>query len=126
MALIAFGAWYVLYYDHAATPAPTEQSVDARSDAPEALAAKRALVHTLPHFALIVLVFLVGSYVMVKVGRSVLARRERRGKSEYVDAWSSYRVSDEEIAAAAEQLGETDSPNDSSADDFDDPPQPPQ
>lgn len=54
--------------------------------------------------ALLILLFVVGSYLLIRVGR-LLAKSTVGGKpTPYVDAWSSYRLTDEQIAAAtAEQ-----------------------
>jgi len=52
----------------------------------------------------ILLTFIVGSYVMVKLGRAFLARREERTPTQYVDAWSNYRLTEEEIARTMAHL----------------------
>ncbi len=50
--------------------------------------------------ALLILLFVVGSYLLIRVGR-LLARHSVSGKpTPYVDAWSGYRLTDEQIAAA--------------------------
>jgi len=54
--------------------------------------------------ALLILLFVVGSYLLIRIGRLV-AHNPLGGKpTPYVDAWSGYRLTDEQIAAAtAEQ-----------------------
>jgi len=48
---------------------------------------------------LLVLLFVVGSYLLIRIGRFV--RKPVAGKpTEYVDAWQQYRLTDEQIAAA--------------------------
>jgi hypothetical protein len=48
---------------------------------------------------LLILLFVVGSYLLIRVGRFV--RQPVAGKpTEYVDAWQQYRLTDEQIAAA--------------------------
>lgn len=60
----------------------------------------------------IFMMFLMGSYAMVKIGRYLLDRTPRETRTDYVDAWSRYRVTDDEIKAAARQWGETQPPPD--------------
>lgn len=51
---------------------------------------------------LLVGVFAVGSYVMIRIGRATTRKPAADGphRTEYVDAWSQYRVSDEQISEA--------------------------
>ena len=63
-----------------------------------------ALFRMLTHSFLIFLAFLLGSYLMVRIGRRVLSGREPPRRSEYVDAWSSYRLSQDEIDTATARL----------------------
>ena len=50
--------------------------------------------------ALLILLFVLGAYLVIRVGRS-LARERIGGKpTPYVDAWGSYRLTEEQIAAA--------------------------
>lgn len=44
--------------------------------------------------------FIVGSFIMVRAGRHFLDRSPMLPRTQYVDAWGRYRVSDDEIAAA--------------------------
>lgn len=49
--------------------------------------------------------FIVGSFVMVRAGRYFLDKSPRSPRTEYVDAWGRYRVSEEEIDAATQDDG---------------------
>ena len=69
-------------------------------------AAEEQHVHRLPILliillisALLLLLFVIGSYLVIRIGHII--RTPVGGKpTPYVDAWQSYRVTDEEIAAA--------------------------
>jgi hypothetical protein len=52
----------------------------------------------------LVLVFLLGSYLMVRIGRGLLARKRLRHRTEYVDGWGSYRLTQDQIDSATQQL----------------------
>lgn len=64
------------------------------------------------------LAFLIGSYLMIRFGR-LLLDRSPPARTEYIDAWSRYRVSDAEIAAVSDDLKAM------SGDDPGSPPKPP-
>lgn len=52
--------------------------------------------------ALLILLFVLGSYLLIRIGRIV--QRPLGGKpTEYVDAWSRHHVTDEQIAAATSE-----------------------
>jgi hypothetical protein len=54
---------------------------------------------------LLVLIFTIGAYLLIRVGRSVARKQAREAKpTAYVDAWSHYRVSDEDVEAAMRDL----------------------
>ena len=58
---------------------------------------------------LLILVFVIGSYALMRVGRSVSRKRVGGKPTEYSDAWSEYRLSQEQIdAVTGEQPGEPD------------------
>ena len=47
--------------------------------------------------------FVVGSYIMTRIGRATLRKHDTTDvprRTEYVDAWANYRVTDEQIQAA--------------------------
>ena len=48
---------------------------------------------------LAILAFVVGAYVFIRLGRSLMSRPLSDGPTEFVDAWSEYRVTQEEIDA---------------------------
>lgn len=58
------------------------------------------------YFTLLLLgTFVVGSYIMTRIGRAALLKRDEPDvprRTEYVDAWSKYRVTDEQIQAATD------------------------
>lgn len=52
--------------------------------------------------ALLILLFVIGAYLVIRVGRIV--RTPVGGRpTEYVDAWQSYRLTEEQIAAATSE-----------------------
>ncbi|MFN0137178.1 MAG: hypothetical protein ACKVS9_13800 [Phycisphaerae bacterium] len=72
----------------------------------ESEAKARALVSSLVYSFLAFLVFLVGSFVMIRFGRMALARSSNRAATPYVDAWAQGRVTDEQIAEATRESDE--------------------
>ena len=77
---------------------------------------------------LLIMLFVIGSYLFMRIGREVSRKPVGGEPTEYSDAWSGYRVSDEEIAAATQEdppdsapPDEPDYPTDQSKDDSDDP-----
>lgn len=48
---------------------------------------------------LAILAFVVGAYLFIRLGRSLMEKPVSDGPTEFVDAWSSYRVTQEEIDA---------------------------
>lgn len=63
-----------------------------------------ALTRMMMHSFFLFLAFLFGSYLMVRIGRAVLSRRPARTRAAYVDAWSNYRLTQDEIDTASAQL----------------------
>jgi hypothetical protein len=58
---------------------------------------------------LLILLFLLGAYLLLRVGRAV--RTPVGGRpTQYVDAWRQYRLTDEEIAAATREPGAEEEP----------------
>lgn len=62
--------------------------------------------------ALLILLFVLGAYLVIRVGHLVARERIGGKPTEYVDAWGSYRLTDEQISAATAE-GEPDEDNDS-------------
>lgn len=48
---------------------------------------------------ILAIAFIVGSFVMVRIGRHFLDRTPSLPRTEYVDAWGRYRISEDEIDA---------------------------
>ncbi len=63
---------------------------------------------------LLILLFVVGAYLLIRVGWMVSTPKVGGQPTNYVDGWSQYRITDEEIAAATRE------PRDQ--DDIDEPP----
>lgn len=73
----------------------TRRAIDETPGLREAVSTTQMLLLT----ALVLMVFIVGSYFMLQIGRRLRQRdREQAGPTPYVDAWSSYRITDEQIA----------------------------
>jgi hypothetical protein len=50
---------------------------------------------------LLVLIFAIGAYLLIRVGRAVTQKPPAQaGPTQYADAWSQYRISDAEVDAA--------------------------
>ncbi|MBU0637969.1 MAG: hypothetical protein KKB50_03825 [Planctomycetes bacterium] len=68
---------------------------------------------------LLILVFVIGTYVVIRVGRAVTQRPVGGEPTHYVDAWSSYRLSADEIDAATSESSPSDASDRLNADDED-------
>lgn len=75
----------------------------------------RALVSSLVYSFVAFLAFLVGSFVMIRLGRMALARSSRRSPTPYVDAWSQGRVTPDQIAEATRESDQQQPPDGNSA-----------
>lgn len=84
---------------------------------PAAARQMRSLYTTLTVTLLLLLAFVVGTYVMVRVGRAIVRRPRRREPTRYVDAWTGYRLSEQEIERATGETSAADSEPDSGSDD---------
>jgi hypothetical protein len=98
---------YVIRFELVASPAAPgaqDPSADARR-----LARLSVLLTILLISALLVLLFVLGCYLLIRAGRFV--REPIAGKpTDYMDVWQDYRLTDDQIAAATAE----------SADDFPD------
>lgn len=78
---------------------------------------------------LLILVFVIGAYLLIKVGRAVASTDDRSKPTEYVDAWSQYRLTEDDIARATEEpltdRGRSEEEPDEDADEGDAPPNKP-
>jgi hypothetical protein len=97
--------------------AQTETQASERSDTEVAAREMRSLYTTLTVTLLLLLAFVVGTYVMVRVGRAMVHRPRRREPTRYVDAWSGYRLSEQEIERVTGETDVTDYEPDSGSDD---------
>lgn len=53
--------------------------------------------------ALLILLFILGAYLLINVGRFVARDRVGGKPTAYVDVWRNYRLTDEEISAATQE-----------------------
>lgn len=74
---------------------------------------------------LLILMFVVGAYLLLRVGREVAHRRVGGQPTQYVDAWSRYRLSAEQIEAATREEGRNFKPPDEPGGPADSPPDSP-
>jgi hypothetical protein len=84
-------------------------------DALRAIASQRlvTLLTILLISALLILLFVLGAYLLINVGRFVARDRVGGKPTHYVDAWRNYRLTDEEISAATREDGADESPDES-------------
>lgn len=68
------------------------------------------LVRVMAVSAVALAAFVLGSYLMIRAGRAVLPRPRSQSVTEYSDAWSSYRLTQEEIDAATRESPEAGEP----------------
>jgi hypothetical protein len=97
--------------------AQTEAQAPEQPDAEAAAREMRSLYTTLTVTLLLLLAFVVGTYVMVRVGRAIVHRPRRRQPTQYVDAWTGYRLSEQEIERATGETSAADYEPDSGSDD---------
>ncbi len=63
----------------------------------------KALLVLLLAAALLILVFVLGAYLVIRLGRAVTESSVGGKPTRYVDAWSRYRISDEQVTAATRE-----------------------
>jgi hypothetical protein len=82
---------------------PLTGAVD--DDAVRAIGSQRlvTLLTILLISALLILLFVLGAYLLINVGRLVARDRVGGKPTDYVDAWRNYRLTDEEISAATRE-----------------------
>lgn len=72
----------------------TKRAIDETPGLREAVSTTQMLLLT----ALVLMVFIIGSYFMLQIGRRLRQRDSGpSGPTPYVDAWSNYRITDEQI-----------------------------
>lgn len=106
LALSAIGIGYMVHLGRPRSlPAVAAAEGGPRATEPSALYRElNALYRMLLHAFLLFLAFLFGSYLMVRIGRRVLHRQALKERTEYVDAWASYRLTQDEIDTATAEL----------------------
>jgi len=112
LALAAVGIGYNIY---AGRPRSLPPLTSAPQPAP--IEQAKALLAMLTYSFLIFLAFLLGSYLILRLGRRLVGRPTPRRPSRYVDVWSSYRLTKEQIDTAIARLtGESPSEGEGSDD----------
>lgn len=76
----------------------------AQSSAPISSGKLEALYGLLTVTFVVLLVFLLGAYAIVRA-RRIAPRSGQRSRTRYVDAWANYRVSPDAIDAATDEPG---------------------
>ena len=66
--------------------------------------------------ALLILLFVIGTYLVIRAGQFVSRDRVGGRPTDYVDAWSEYRLSDEQLFAATDEGKSGDDSGDGSTD----------
>ena len=92
---------YIFLARGEAPPAPGVADEDAVR-----LAAAKHLITLLTILlisALLILLFVLGAYLLINVGRFVARDRVGGKPTAYVDAWRNYRLTDEQISAATSE-----------------------
>ena len=105
LALTIGTAVYVFFAQHGAQ-ASALGGIASDEEADRALADSRRLVTLLTLLlisALLILLFVVGAYLVIRVGQFVARDRLGGKTTAYVDAWQNYRLTDEQISAATEE-----------------------
>ena len=105
LLLTVSAAMYVYWAQSGARPPPgadvqTEAELQRLSDA----AHRSATLLTIALVsALLILLFSVGAYLVIRAGQLVARERVGGEPTAYVDVWSRYRLSEEQIAAATDE-----------------------
>lgn len=100
-AVYAFATRYQL-----TSPAPQFGVMDPAAEAQQRTRIT-VLLAILLISALLLLLFVIGCYLVIRIGR-VVRRPVAGAPTEYVDAWRQYRLTDEQIAAATDEPPDTD------------------
>jgi len=101
LALSAVGIAYIIYAGRARELPPVNTQTEMAR-----VQQYRALYRMLMHSFFLFLAFLLGSYVMIRLGRVVMRASTPENSTEYVDAWGAYRLSQDDIDTASARLDE--------------------
>lgn len=104
LVLTICAAAYVLVARHGGRAGAT--GIASEGDAADLLAEARWLATLLTLLlisALLVLLFVLGAYLVIRIGQFVARERVGGTPTAYVDAWQAYRLTDEQIAAATSE-----------------------
>lgn len=105
LILIVCAAVYLFVSRPAQVPAPAD-GISSAEEADRLVGeARRAalLLTILLISALLILLYVLGAYLVIRIGQMV-ARHQVGGKpTRYVDAWAQYRLTDEQISAATSE-----------------------
>lgn len=107
LILTVSGAIYVLVAQQMSQPIPIGPLSNEEEAARATAEARRhaTLLTILLISALLILLFVVGAYLVIRVGQLVARERVGGKPTAYVDVWGSYRLTDEQIERA---VGEPD------------------
>lgn len=87
-------------------PAPALGVITAEEEAEQAAAQARRLATLLTILlvsALLILLYMLGAYLVIRVGQAVSHPPVGGRPTRYVDVWSDYRLTEEEISAATRE-----------------------
>jgi hypothetical protein len=118
LALTTCAAVYVFFAQRGHAPA-VPGTITGDGDVERVAADARRLVTLLTILlisALFILLFVVGAYLVIRVGQFVARDRVGGKTTAYVDAWQNYRLTEEQIAAATEERKPDRDSNDRPAD----------
>ena len=101
LSLAAVGVLYLVWMQRVQELGPiTLDAGGTPQEEPNPTNKPVALVSALVTTFVMFLAFLVGSYLMVRVGRYLVDHGTTARQTNYVDAWGSYRLTEAEIEAA--------------------------
>lgn len=101
LSLAAVGILYLVWMQRVQELGPiTSETSGELTTEPSQTAKPVALTSALVTTFVMFLAFLVGSYLMVRVGRMLVDGGSSPRETKYVDAWGSYRLTDAQIEAA--------------------------
>jgi hypothetical protein len=102
--LLLLGALYLVSLELQPVAAPTGGHV--AGEAPDRARRLHAVWRLLAASTMLVASFVIGSFLMARLGRAFLGPSARRAATRYSDAWSNYRLTEEQIRSATEEPNE--------------------